>query len=282
MLYTYYVDTKELLRALGLTAYEAEIYEALVRLECAKVNDLARMVSVPRPQIYVALRGLMDHGMVNETRGQVSIYSAAAPAVAFKGLLKQEEELLKAKTEAIRRLNEQFSQIEKPEIPANFVQVLKGRQVKSFIDDMAAKAQDEVLILMKSAVGQSPKSLEGATRSETAMLERGVRVRCLYEEAALADENVKALLKRLEAAGEDGRVAARVPMNMMIFDDRAAMFSLTNQRGELTVFAFSHPDLIQVMKDGFQQNWDQGRSLKQVLEEMDRLKTGAQTQEVGV
>ena len=100
------MNTKELLRALGLTAYEAEVYEALVRLECAKVNDLARIVSVPRPQIYVALRGLMDHGMVNETRGQVSIYSAVAPAIAFKGLLKQEEELLKAKSEAIRKLNE--------------------------------------------------------------------------------------------------------------------------------------------------------------------------------
>jgi sugar-specific transcriptional regulator TrmB len=276
------VDTKELLRALGLTAYEAEIYEALVRLECAKVNDLARVVSVPRPQIYVALRGLMDHGLVNETRGQVSIYSAVAPAIAFKGLLKQEEELLRAKTEAIRRLNQQFSQVEKSEIPANFVQVLKGRQVKSFIDDMAAKAQDEVLIFMKSAAGQSPKSLEGATRSETAMLERGVHVRCLYEEAALADENVVALLRRLAAAGEDGRVEAQVPMNMMIFDDRAAMFSLTNQRGELTIFAFSHPDLIQVMKDGFERNWDQGRSLKQVLREIGRTRSGAKLQEVVV
>lgn len=276
------MTTRELLRALGLTAYEAEVYEALVGLECSKVNDLARMVSVPRPQIYVALRGLMDRGMVNETRGAVSIYSAVAPNVAFKGLLKQEEALLKAKAEAIRTLHEQFSRVEKSEIPANFVQVLKGRQVKNLIDDMAAKAENEVLILMKSAAGQSPKSLEGATRSETAMLERGVHVRCLYEESSLADPNVAALLRRLVATGEDGRVATRVPMNMMTFDDRTAMFSLTNPRGELTVFAFAHPDLIQVMKDGFELNWNQGRSLKQALREVSRTKSDVELEEVAV
>ena len=100
--------------------------------------------------------------------------------------------------------------------------------------------------------------------------------------AALADANVVALLRRLVAAGEDGRVVAAVPMNMMVFDDRAAMFSLTSQRGELTIFAFSHPDLIQVMKDGFERNWDQGRGLKQVLREIGRTKSGAKLQEVAI
>jgi sugar-specific transcriptional regulator TrmB len=274
------MNPRELLKALGLTAYEAEVYEALVKLECAKVNDLARLVAVPRPQIYVALRGLLERGMVSEARGQVSVYSAVAPAIAFKGLLKQEEVLLKAKTEAIGRLNELFHEVEKSEVAGGFVQVLKGRQVKHFIDDMSGRAKDEVLIFMKSAAGQSPKSLEGAFRSEAAMLERGVRVRCLYEQAALADENVKALLQRLLAAGEDGRVVEAVPMNMMIFDGRAAMFSLGGPRAELTVFAFAHPDLVQVMKDSFDRRWETGRSLEELLNEPGRQETGARSQEV--
>ena len=38
---------KDLLRSLGLSNYEAEVYSALANLGGAKVQDIARMVTVP-------------------------------------------------------------------------------------------------------------------------------------------------------------------------------------------------------------------------------------------
>jgi sugar-specific transcriptional regulator TrmB len=257
--------TKDLLIGLGLLTYEAEVYEALVSLKSAKVQDLARAVSVPRPQIYVALGKLIEKGMVNETRGKVTLYSAVAPGVAFQSVLKREEETLKAKSEYIKKLDEKYQRAGKDDIPANFVLVLKGRQVKNFIDEQVAASRDQVLILLKTAREQSAKSLEGAARAELSLLERGVKVRCLYEQASLDDPNLIPILKKVVAAGEEGRVVESVPMNMMVFDDRAAMLSLTDQQGSLTVFAFTHPDLIKVMRNNFQYVWEQGRSLKQAL-----------------
>jgi len=263
------MNTKDSLRSLGLTAYEAEVYEALVRMERVKVQDLAGMVSVPRPQIYVALRGLVEKGVCVETKGPVSLYSAVNPEHAFRQVLKREEAALQAKAEAVKKLELEHQQREREEAPAHLITVLKGAQVKRYIDDMADKAQSEVLILLKSAAGQSTKSLEGAARSEIGMLGRGVRVRCLYEEASLADEQVAAILRKLLAAGEESRVIPSVPMNMMVFDDRSAMFSLASERAGVTVFAFTHPDLVLMMKTGFEFLWQQGRSTKEALSEKE-------------
>ena len=150
-------------------------------------------------------------------------------------------------------------------VPPHFVQVLRGRQIKNFIDDQAERAETEVLIFTKSAEDQSAKSMEGAARSEIGMIERGVRVRCIYEPAVLKNPEVIPILKRLLAAGENSRVVPSVPMNMMIFDARAAMFSLTELGGGLTVFAFTHPDLVQLMKNSFEHSWEMGRSLRQAI-----------------
>lgn len=257
--------SRELLIGLGLLTYEAEVYEALVRLKSAKVQELARAVSVPRPQIYVALGKLIEKGMVTESRGKVTRYSAVAPRIAFRAALKREEETLRAKTEYVAKLDEVFRRTGGSNVPPGFVLVLKGRQVKNFIDEQVAGAQKQVLILLKSARGQSAKSLEGAARAELSLLERGVRVQCLYEAASLQDENMVAILKQVVAAGEQARVVKQVPMNMMVFDDKAALFSLTDEQGDLTVFVFTHPDLIQVTKNNFHYLWEQGENLKPVL-----------------
>jgi sugar-specific transcriptional regulator TrmB len=261
------MESRDLLRGLGLSTYEAEVYEALLGLGQAKVQDLARVTSVPRPQIYVALAALCGKGMCREMRGKVTAFAAVAPGIAFRGLLKQEEAQLKSRTEGIRELDEAHQRRRPESMSPDFVQVLRGRQVRHFIDEQTAQAKEELLILMKYAHAQTAKSLEGAARSETALLERGVRVRCLYEVASLEHAEIVPILRRLMKRGEQGRVIPAVPLDLMVFDQRAALFSLATQQGGVTVFAFNHPDLIHVMRLSFEQLWHEGRSLREFLKQ---------------
>jgi len=260
------MDSKELLRTLGLTTYEAEVYEALLKVEQAKVQDLAQIVTVPRPQIYVALGTLLEKGMCREIRGPVTYYSAVAPGLAFRGVLKQEEEMLKAKAEGLSKLEEEHRRLEPENVPQNFVQVLRGRQVKRFIDELTAETKEELLITLKYTVPQSPKSLAGAVASERAVLGRGVRVRCLYEQASLAQPEIRSALAELAQEGEQARVVESVPLDMMVFDRRAALFSLSTRR-DVTVFCYTHPDLIQVMRDSFEHVWLKGKDVAKALKE---------------
>jgi hypothetical protein len=67
------------------------------------------------------------------------------------------------------------------------------------------------------------------------------------------------------AAGEAGRVVATVPMNLMIFDDRAALFTLTTETGDTTVYVFAHWDLIAIMKSSLEHFWEHGENLRTAL-----------------
>jgi len=258
------MDKQELLRSLGLSTYESAVYEALLGVGQAKVQDLAQLVDVPRPQIYVALGTLMEKGICREIRGKVTMYAAIPPAVAFRPVLRQEEELLKAKAEGIRKLDEEQRTRVPEDVPQDFVQVLKGRQVKHFIDELAAGTTDQLLIALKYTHKQSAKSLAGAMQSEAALLGRGVKVRCLYERASLEQPEVRAALRQLGELGEDARVIPAVPMDLMVFDARAALFSLTTAR-DVTVFAFTHPNLVETVRNSFEYLWQQGRDVKETL-----------------
>jgi len=260
------MESKELLKALGLSTYEAEVYSALLKVEQAKVQDLAQVVTVPRPQIYVALGTLLEKGICREIRGPVTYYAAVAPGVAFRGILKQEEKLLREKAEGLDRLDEEHRRLEPEDVPQNFVQVLRGRQVKRFIDELTAETKEEMLITLKYSVPQSPKSLAGAVASERAVLGRGVRVRCLYEQASIEHAEIRSALALLAGEGEQARVVGSVPLDMMVFDRRAALFSLST-RHDVTVFCYTHPDLIQVMRDSFEHSWLKGRDVQDALKE---------------
>ncbi len=259
------MESLELLRALGLSTYEAEVYRALLKVDKAKVQDLARVVAVPRPQIYVALGALLEKGLCREIRGKVTFYSAVAPGTAFRGVLRKEEELLKAKADGVRALNEEHHRLEPESVPASFVQVLRGRQIRHSIDELTAATAKELLISLKYVKEQTPKSVSGAVRAETAMLERGIHVRCLYEQAALQHPEVRQALRRLTEKGEEARLIESVPMDLMVFDRRAALFSLAEERGGVTVFVFAHPSLVESMRLGFDRLWEQGRDVSREL-----------------
>ncbi|MBN2466045.1 hypothetical protein JXD38_10545, partial [candidate division WOR-3 bacterium] len=143
------MESLELLRALGLSTYEAEVYRALLKVDKAKVQDLARVVAVPRPQIYVALGALLEKGLCQEIRGKVTFYAAVAPNTAFRGALRKEEELLKAKAGGVCALDEEHQRLEPKSVPPSFVQVLRGRQIRHTIDEMVAATTGELLIAFK-------------------------------------------------------------------------------------------------------------------------------------
>jgi len=255
------VKAPELLRTLGLSNYEAEVYGALVRVGRAKVQDLARMVRVPRPQIYVALRSLVDRGACTEHRGKVSYYSAVSPAVAFADALSREREELEAKARGVKELAVLFRRPEEEGEHCDFVQVLKGRQIREYMDRIARQAEQEMLVFCKYAQESTPESLEGAVRLERSVLARGVRVRCLYEEEFVRSGELLAVLGRLRKCGEEARVTRELPMNMVIADTRAALFSLTRTREDVTVFVFNHPALVRALRASFEHHWQGARDI---------------------
>ena len=257
------MKTNEFLKSLGLSNYEAEVYGALLKVERAKVKDLVKMVSVPRPMIYASLKKLVNKGICTENKGKVSHYSAVAPSVAFQDILQNEKETLQTKIKEINELNKVYKKQEKTEVPFEFIQVLKGKQIREFLKNAMSQAVKEILIFCKDINVQSEKDMKDANASEFKALKRGIKIRCLYETGCLNDDKYLPYIKKVLNEGEIGRVVDFLPMNMIILDERAT-FSLS-QKGEkdITIFLVNHPALISLMKVAFEHLWAKGIDIKQ-------------------
>lgn len=90
-------------------------------------------------------------------------------------------------------------------------------------------------------------------------------MRCLYEKASAENPALRRALLRLLQAGEEGLVVPEVPMNMMVVDDAAALFSLTLEKTDVTVFVSRHPALVAAMRASFECYWHKGRDLARTL-----------------
>jgi sugar-specific transcriptional regulator TrmB len=248
-----------LLRIYGLTKYEAEVYYALVKIGRAKVQDLVKVTSVPRPMIYGALKKLANKGMCTENKGKVSHYSAVAPKVAFRDILQNEKE-------ALQELNKAYKNQGKTEVPFEFIQVLKGKQIREFLKRPMKQAVKEVLIFCKYYTQKDENELENSDKLEIEALKKKIKIRCLYEANCLTDHNFLPHCKKALNAGEIGRVIDFLPMNMVIIDETSAAFSLSpKEERDLTVFLFNHPALILTLKSAFELYWSKGTDINKFL-----------------
>jgi len=252
------MKTIELLKSFGLSTYEAEVYNALVKVERPKVQDLTKMVSVPRPMIYINLKKLANKGMCIEHKGKVTHYSAVAPSVAFN-------EMLRAKIKGMNELDRAYKNQKKTEVPFEFIQVLKGRQIREFLNKAVNQAEKEILIFCKYTTEQTEKDMEGAVVLEIKAIKKGIKARCLYEAGCLNNSKFLPYCKKALKHGEIGRVINFLPMNMVIIDEKAT-FSLTHKgEKDVTVFVFNHPALVSTMKVTFEYHWSKGTDINKIL-----------------
>ncbi len=261
------MSIRERLTVLGLANYEAEVYGALVKIHRAKAGELADMVSVPRPQVYLALKKLTSRGMCVEYRGKVNRYSAVSPVVAFRDVLKAEKEKLQAKTKAVKELAEVHRRRKKEMLPTEFFEVLKGRQIREVLERAYRKARNEILVVYKGAVTPDRKEMETTVKQEKALLKKGIRIRCLYEDRYFRNRQFAAYVQKVVQAGEQGRAVKNLPMSMVVVDDNLASFTLAVQEKDVTVFLSRHPSIVTVVRGGFEHIWAEGTDVKDVLKE---------------
>jgi len=78
--------TKSLGR-LGLSAYEAQVYAALVMFEHAEVKEIVEFLSISKPSVYEALDRLAEMGLALRSNSKPVRYSAVSPKMALDILM---------------------------------------------------------------------------------------------------------------------------------------------------------------------------------------------------
>jgi HTH-type transcriptional regulator, sugar sensing transcriptional regulator len=247
---------------LGLTGYEASAYLALTRRGRATGAEVARLAGLPRQRIYDVLDGLVGRGLATVEPGRPSRYTAVAPAEATELLLAAHRaglaRLEREAAEAVARLTPAYRDGRAENDPLNYIEVLRDpAAVGRRFAELESAVEREILVFTKAPYAVEPAENVAGLQ----LLDRGVEARSVYERAVYEDDAQVEAVRAFIAAGERARVVDRLPLKLVLIDERIALFTMEDPVAgatELTIMIVEHAGLAGLLKLAFERVWDAG------------------------
>jgi sugar-specific transcriptional regulator TrmB len=217
-----------MLEVVGLSETAEAVYWALVEGRPATTVELRAAVPVDAARLREALRDLEAHGLVSRLPGALVRYAAVAPDTALEVLFCEKEEQLRRARVQAARLAEGFHRATGRD-PAELVEVVTGRPaVQQRLEQIQRGVQREYMGLDRPPYVQRP---ERCNPANDALHERGITVRAIYDQSALAQPGRLADLEGAVARGENARVLPAVPVKMVLADGRIGILPLQTDPG---------------------------------------------------
>ena len=245
---------------LGLSAAEAQVYLALLRNASQSASTLARTTGLSRSRVYQTLSSLGDKGLVESGAGYGSKFAIPAPEEALPALIDRERETLAERKNLAERTGQQLATLVEPveSAPQELVQILRHpKVVADRYERLQLEAEEQINQFVKG-----PFYLHDDNPAEAKALRRGVRIRVIYERAALEDPEIKPYLEHWLALGEEARIYDdELPHKLAIFDCQKILMPLITPDGLGTTLFIRHPQLAKSLGMFFESLWEKSEPL---------------------
>jgi len=253
------------LESLGVTEVEERLYFEALRRGRAQAAEISRQTGVGPAVVRRGLARLEELGLLNRLPGRRGLLPVT-PDLAVQSLLALRQDALHAEQLRLEATRRQAADLIARLGPGSAgsadtaVEVVTGLpQVHHWFVHLQRSAREEVRIFDKppyaSAVAQ-------VNELELELLRGGVHYRCLYDRRSLEQPHQLRAIETAAAAGEQARVADRLPMKLAMSDQQLAIVPLdiTEQRieGVLVIRASS---LLAPLADLFELLWARSTSL---------------------
>lgn len=257
------------LERLGLSDAEARMYLMLLRKGGPfGASALAAATRIPRSTVYLTLNALLDRGLIEAEAGYAGRFSAVPADKALPSLIEREaEELVQRQNELAERRDlaselgaqlQAFAPLSENNLAAELIQVLRDpRAVRDRVAQLQLEAKRQIDVFTK------PPYFNRSNPGEHKSLRRGVRVRSLYERAALDTPEIKPLLAGWIAAGEEARVLdGELPHKLAIFDTEVVVMPLLMPGDQTRTLLIRHAQLAKSLGLGFEYLWDRAEPIR--------------------
>lgn len=215
-----------MLDGVGLGEVEERAYRVLLRHPRLLARELGEALDMPMLSARRAVETLVAAGLATIDDATPPQYAPVDPRVGIPILVRARQAELERTTAAIDTYAAEYMERMLRSEPQQLVEVLDGPSVISErLEALLRTAEREVIAFEEPPyVTDVPRS---ESETEEVLLARGVRVRAVYGASVLdVPERVDAI-RRLSGLGEEARVAAHVPLKMMLIDRRVAVVPLT-------------------------------------------------------
>lgn len=241
------------LRHFGLTAYEAQAYDALMRYGASTAHKLAKESRVPAGKIYPVLDVLSAKGFVQVSEGRPKIYAPAAPEIALGRFVEDRKKALALLTNGVRDIATAYAKMHPPSV------IQTQDSVEVYTSKAASLARSE--ILHGSAV-RYWKTMSALTVKKTHLdackssMKRGVVIRALTS----LEETTPLRIAEWKRAGIDVRILDRLPFKASIYDDKGVVFRFSHEDTDDYVGVhIRNPRLARGMSSFFDRLWQNAK-----------------------
>lgn len=276
------------LKGLGLTQYEASVYEFLLGHGAMEARAIARGADVPSGRIYDALHALSDMGAVEIIPGRPKRFKALPPGVALGELLSQRRVEMDQRFDEMAReaarLESQLGPKARQE-PRPVLNVSIGEEKgHAFLATQVARAREQIEATLRFDVKLEPKDVE-VFRSLAQAVDRGVRVR-----AVLPDEDLARAIQSPLAAevldllgphlgqGLGVRLSPQAVVPFTVIDRQGVALAVKNplQPERYFAFLFVHdPPFARNLSQKFDELWEGAeRDVVEALEAAEEVAAG--------
>jgi hypothetical protein len=133
---------------------------------------------------------------------------------------------------------------------------LRGDHITPFIAALVADAQEELLTAQPQAV-RSGRGLAAAAQRDIGALNRGVRLRTLYQHAARRSTITAEYVAQVSRHGAEVRTLDEFFNRLIVVDRRAAV--IPGQEGVTVAVVVREPSVVAYLVDMFERSWERGR-----------------------
>ncbi|NQV19736.1 MAG: hypothetical protein HQ534_14500 [Armatimonadetes bacterium] len=246
------------LTKLGLNEQEARVYIIMLQRQNITATELSKSAHINRTQMYDILAKLIRRGMCMEILGNVKKYTAVNPEKVIEQFRKQVEDTRSSIENLAPELVKLFKNNIENVDPLDFVKVLRTtKNIYENVMQLVRSATKSVLVFNKPPYAMKPDENE----EEICSIQKGVQHICIYE---VETDNEKEFIKKVkyfEKVGEKIRIVNKLPMKMLIVDNRFVVFTLQHNElsgAQFTAMMIEHSDLAKLLKRTFESYWNEG------------------------
>jgi glycosyltransferase A (GT-A) superfamily protein (DUF2064 family) len=237
-----------------LSSAAARLYEEILTERGIKERD--PRIAADRP----AFNLLLELGLVSADR-EAKVFHAVDPGAVQSRVvapLGQEGARLLDESSQWAQAFGALAQVwrKSPETARGPFTLVHDKDIDPFIAGLVAECEEEMLTAQPQA-GRNRKALAEAAGRDTAMLERGMKMRTLYQHSARRQAITRKYVAAVTELGAEVRTLDEFFNRMIIIDRRVAI--IPGREDVRSAMAIREPSIVAYLADIFERTWERAR-----------------------
>ncbi|MEU3572213.1 LuxR C-terminal-related transcriptional regulator [Kitasatospora sp. NPDC036755] len=251
-----------MLEVLGIEPSAEAVYRLLVEEPGFRVVDMAERLGWSEERVRSALNRLAELDLVDLEDGCLDAVPFN-PDIGFGFLLSRatadlsrRQRQIESAGQAVTALSARFNANRAPR--HEIIQRLEGLDaVRKRLEDLASTAEHECLSLLPGGA-QLPDTMDASEPLDRQALERGVRIRSIYQESFRNDPPTLEYVRWFTGLGGEARTVPFLPMLLVVVDRETALVPIDPQDGRTGALEVRTPGVVRALVLLFEQFWAAG------------------------